>query len=478
MNKTKILSLAAGSLLFLGAGIAIINVAQARPNASSLSRMAAQATATMSPADHAAHHDGSTTPVTATVPATTSMMSGAMPMSMAGVMSGTMTNMQGMMANMQNMMTGMQGMIDHMRSMQDMLGAGGMMTGTMPSFDAMQAMMTNMQTMMTNMQSMMGSSGMMTETMPGMDAMGNMSDMGHMQAISSAGVPTATLADSKPLAFKMVNGVKVFELTATPVRWPILKDVFVTAWTYNGTVPGPMIRVTEGDKVRVVVKNNLPEDTSIHWHGLMVPNTMDGVPPFTQKPISPGQTFTYEFTVNQAGTFMYHAHVSTDKQIPLGLYAPLIVDPKTPAATKPAVDETLMLSEWTINAQGETVPSMPMAGAEPNYFTINGKAFPDTKGIKVKVGDVVRLRLAAIGQFAHPMHLHGSSFKIVAVDGNPVPEAAQLTRDTIAVNPGERYDIEFKATMPGTWILHCHILHHVTNNNVEPGGLIYAITVE
>jgi hypothetical protein len=478
MNKIKLLSLTAGSLLVLGASIAIYNVAQARPNASFLSKMAAQATATMSPAVHAAHHDDSATPVTTTVPTTTSMMSGAMPMNMPGMMSGTMPNMQGMMANMQDMMTGMQGMIDHMRSMQGMMSAGDMMTGTMPSPEAMQGMMTNMQAMMANMQGMMGSSGMMSSTMSNMNAMGDMQGMSHMQAISSAGVTTATLAESKPLAFKTVNGVKVFELTATPVRWPILKDVYVTAWTYNGTVPGPMIRVTEGDKVRVIVKNNLPEDTSIHWHGLMVPNTMDGVPPFTQKPIAPGQTFTYEFTVNQAGTFMYHAHVSTDKQIPLGLYAPLIVDPKTPAATKPAVDETLMLSEWTINAQGETVPTMPMAGAEPNYFTINGKAFPDTKGIKVKVGDVVRLRVAAIGQFSHPMHLHGSSFKVVAVDGNPVPEAAQLTRDTITVNLGERYDIEFKATMPGTWILHCHILHHVTNNNVEPGGLIYAITVE
>jgi FtsP/CotA-like multicopper oxidase with cupredoxin domain len=344
-------------------------------------------------------------------------------------------------------------MMRHMQSMQGMMGNTGMMSGTMPGMEGM-------------------------HDMHEMDGTHDMSKMGHMDAISNTGVPTATLAESKPLAFKTVNGVKVFELTAAPVRWPILKDVFVTAWTYNGTVPGPMIRVTEGDKVRVVFKNNLSEDTSIHWHGLMVLNTMDGVPPFTQNPIKPGQTFTYEFSADQAGTFMYHSHMSTDRQIPVGLYAPLIVDPKTPAATKPAVDETLMLSEWTINAEGETVPSMPMAGAEPNYFTINGKAFPDTQGVKVKVGDVVRLRLAGIGQFAHPMHLHGSSFKVVAIDGNPVPAAAQQTRDTITVNPGERYDIEFTATMPGTWLLHCHILHHVTNDNVEPGGLIYAITVE
>ncbi len=137
-----------------------------------------------------------------------------------------------------------------------------------------------------------------------------------------------------------------------------------------------------------------------------------------------------------------------------------------------------MLGEWTIGPDGETYPAMPMAGAEPSYFTINGKAFPETKQITVKMGDVVRLRLAGIGQFAHPMHLHGMSFKIVATDGNPVPEAAQLTKDTITVNPGERYDIEFTATNPGTWVLHCHVLHHVTNNNVEPGGLIYVINVQ
>lgn len=314
----------------------------------------------------------------------------------------------------------------------------------------------------------------MPTTMPGMD----MDDMNMEGPVPSEGVPLATeTVGGQPLNFTLDGDVKVFELTARPVRWPILKDVYVTAWTYNGTVPGPMIRVTEGDKVRITIKNELPDSTSIHWHGLPVPNNMDGVPPFTQKAIEPGETFTYEFTAAPAGTFMYHSHVDTDKQIMLGLYAPFIIDPKEPEAVKPAADEMLMLSEWTIGADGQTYPTMPMAGAEPNYFTINGKSFPETQSITVKVGDVVRLRLAAIGQFTHPMHLHGAFFKIVATDGNPVPEAAQLTKDTIAVNPGERYDIEFTATNPGTWVLHCHVLHHVTNNNVEPGGLIYVINV-
>lgn len=301
----------------------------------------------------------------------------------------------------------------------------------------------------------------------------------HLAPVSSEDVPLATeTLGGQPLAYTQDGEVKVFELTAQPVRWPILKDVYVTAWTYHGTVPGPMIRVTEGDQVRITLKNELPEATSIHWHGIPVPNDMDGVPPFTQKAIEPGETFTYEFTAAPAGTFMYHSHVDTDKQIMLGLYAPFIIDPKTPETVKPAVDEVLMLSEWTLGPDGETYPTMPMAGAEPNYFTINGKSFPETQSITVKKGDVVRLRLAGIGQFTHPMHLHGASFKVVAVDGYPVPEAAQLTRDTIAINPGERYDIEFTATNPGTWVFHCHVLHHVTNNNVEPGGLIYVINVE
>lgn len=311
--------------------------------------------------------------------------------------------------------------------------------------------------------------------MPGM----NMADINLEGPVPSNGVPVATETEGgQPLEYQLDDDVKVFSLTAQPVRWPILKEVYVTAWTYNGTVPGPMIRVTDGDKVRITLKNELPEATSIHWHGLSVPNNMDGVPPFTQKAIEPGETFTYEFTASPAGTYMYHSHVETDKQIPIGLYAPFIIEPQTPEAVKPAVDEMLMLSEWTIGPDGETYPTMPMAGAEPNYFTINGKSFPDTKQITVKVGDVVRLRLATIGQFTHPMHLHGASFKIVATDGNPVPAAAQLTKDTIAVHPGERYDIEFTATNPGTWILHCHVLHHVTNNNVEPGGLIYVINVQ
>ncbi|MBI2765921.1 MAG: copper oxidase [Chloroflexi bacterium] len=317
------------------------------------------------------------------------------------------------------------------------------------------------------------------DDMGGMD-MGDtaMSAMPGMEPISSAGVPAATQSQgAQPLPFVLDGGVKVFNLTAAPVRWKLTGEATMTAWAYNGTVPGPAIRVTEGDRVRITLKNDLPEATSIHWHGIPVPNAMDGVPPFTQTAVAPGQSFTYEFTASPAGSYMYHSHVETDKQIPLGLYAPFVIEPKEAPAAAPAVDKTLMLSEVRIGADGQTYAAMPMAGAEANYFTINGKSFPDTEKIQVKRGDVVRLRLENVGQLTHPMHLHGASFKIVATDGNPVPEAAQLTKDTIAISPGERYDIEFVADNPGTWVLHCHVLHHVTNDNVEPGGLITVIEV-
>ena len=298
-----------------------------------------------------------------------------------------------------------------------------------------------------------------------------------MEPITAPNVQPATESQGgQPLEFREENGVKVFELTAKAVKWNILDTVAVTAYTYNGTVPGPMIRVTEGDQVRIVVKNDLPDGTTIHWHGVEVPNAMDGVPGVTQDPIEPGQTFTYEFTAKPAGTFMYHSHFEGDVQVGAGLYAPIIIDPKEAEANPPAVDKVLMISEW-LQKDGQTYAAMPMGGMEPNYFTINGKAFPSTETITVKKGERVRLRLIGIGQFIHPMHLHGFPFKIVATDGHPVPEAAQLTKDTVSVAPGERYDIEFVPTETGQWMLHCHILHHTTNDNVEPGGLMLMINV-
>jgi FtsP/CotA-like multicopper oxidase with cupredoxin domain len=229
--------------------------------------------------------------------------------------------------------------------------------------------------------------------------------------------------------------------------------------------------------VRVILTNDLPFPTTIHWHGILVPNAMDGVPGMTQEPVAPGAQFTYEFTAEPAGTYWYHSHYESDAQIMTGLYAPFIIDPAEQAGPPPDVDVTLMFSEWRVIG-GQTFPAMPMTGMDPNYFTINGKAYPAVEPIRLKQGQRLRLRLISAGQFVHPIHLHGPHFRIVATDGYAVPEGAQLTKDTVSVAPGERYDIEWVADQPGHWMLHCHIPHHTTNDGEEPGGLMLDIVVE
>jgi YVTN family beta-propeller protein len=478
-------------------GITFSSVPAVVPSAQEIALEIAQASG--EGGDHNAHHPAAEvtptpTPVSAGTGTMDEMDAGGMDM---------MTMMQNMSAMMDSMMNmemsdDMRAMMEVMRGMMNMMMSGDVM----PGMDMM-TMMQNMSAMMDSMMNMEMSDDMRAE----MEAMRGMMDMmmsddmmlgmdmisptvtpdvmagmdmggGHvMEPISSEGVPAATEnLGGQPLDYRLEDGVKVFDLRAEPVLWNILDGVTVTAWTYNSTVPGPMIRVTEGDRVRINFTNNLPEPTTIHWHGLNVPNGMDGVPGVTQEAVQPGETFTYEFEARPVGTFMYHSHFDSDVQVSVGLYAPFIIDPTQPETPAPDVDVTLMFSEWRV-VDGLTYPAMPMAGSEPNYFTINGHAFPATETITVQRGQRVRLRLIGIGQFVHPMHLHGMPFKVVAIDGYPVPEGARQMRDTLSVAPGERYDIEFVATELGTWMFHCHILHHVTNDGVEPGGLALVINV-
>jgi FtsP/CotA-like multicopper oxidase with cupredoxin domain len=284
---------------------------------------------------------------------------------------------------------------------------------------------------------------------------------------------------AQPLEPVVVDGVKEFRLTTSVIKWQILPNVTVGAYAYNEQVPGPLIRVTEGDRVRMVVTNNLPDPTTVHWHGLQIPNDQDGAGSMTQRPIEPGETYTYSFTIPPfPGTYWYHTHVMPDRQQTLGLYGPLIVDPKTPTEHYD-VEYTVLLGEWAV-FNGQTIPAMPMAGMEPNFFTINGKSWPATDELKVKVGQRVLIRFIGSGQFIHPMHLHGQPFEIVATDGNPVPPAARIWKDTVLVGPGERYDVAFTARAPGMWMLHCHINHHTTNDHHEDqggGGLMMTINV-
>lgn len=311
--------------------------------------------------------------------------------------------------------------------------------------------------------------------------MGGMSGM-DMRPVDTRGAQTAPLAarGGERLEPTVVGGVKQFALSARVVRWTILPGVTVGAYAYNGVVPGPEIRVTQGERMRVVFRNELPEPTSIHWHGLEIPNDQDGAAGVTQPPIEPGATYTYEFTAEPAGTFFYHTHVAADRQQPLGLTGSLIVEPPG-GRTGYAVERTIMLAEWNVDVRtGETRAAMGQMGMFPNFFTINGKSYPSTETIDVRVGDRVRLNIVGSGQFIHPMHLHGQPFTIVATDGHPVPEGARLVKDTVLVGPGERYDVEFVARAPGRWLFHCHIADHITNNGAEEqggGGLTLIVNV-
>lgn len=311
-----------------------------------------------------------------------------------------------------------------------------------------------------------------------MSAMGG-EGMAHMEPLPIDGISKAA-ATRGGTEIKGVerNQALEFELDARPVWWPILRDRKISAYAYNGIVPGPQIRVKNGQRVRIRFTNNLPVETTVHWHGIGVPNSMDGVPGVTQQAISPGGRFTYEFIARPAGdpdgggTFLYHSHVDEDRQMSAGLAGAFVIDPKKRAAQYD-VDRTLVVSEWSVNAAtGRTRGVMDMEGMLPNFFTINGKSFPDTEPIKVATGKPVLLRLVNAGQMSHPLHLHGTAFKVVARDGHSSDDRG--LRDSITLASGERADISFEEP-PGKWVFHCHIGHHLTNDGEGPGGLLTVV---
>jgi FtsP/CotA-like multicopper oxidase with cupredoxin domain len=250
------------------------------------------------------------------------------------------------------------------------------------------------------------------------------------------------------------SGIKVFELTAAPLQWETEPGVVKEAWTYNGMVPGPTIKAELGDRVRIVLHNDLPEPTTIHFHGMTVPAEMDGVPAISQDAVLPGQAFTYEFTVRNTGTNMYHSHFNAQKQVPMGLLGALIVrDPKDP---KVDLDYPMVLNDG------------------PLGYTLNGKGFPATEPLVVARGDTVRIRYMNEGLQIHPMHLHGLTQRVIAVDGHLLERPYEA--DTVMVAPGQRIDVLMRATQPGeAW--HCHVLNHAES---EQGmfGMVTAVIVE
>ncbi len=272
-----------------------------------------------------------------------------------------------------------------------------------------------------------------------------------------AGKETTTKGN-QPLEPKMDGDVKVFELTSSVIQWEYAKDQKVEAWVYNEQLPGPVIRVTEGDKVRVVLKNQLPESTAIHFHGVLVPNNMDGVPFITQPPIKPGASFTYEFTIRNSGSHMYHSHHNATKQVGKGQLGAFIVDPKDKSKDFAYDVEHLMILNDQVGG-----------------FTINGKGFPATEPVVAKKGQKLRIRYMNEGQLIHPMHLHGLPQLVVAKDGWPLPQPYLC--DTLNVAPGERWDVIVDCTEPGAWAFHCHILSHAEGDN-GMFGMVTALVIQ
>jgi FtsP/CotA-like multicopper oxidase with cupredoxin domain/plastocyanin len=252
------------------------------------------------------------------------------------------------------------------------------------------------------------------------------------------------------------DGTKVFELTADEIKWETEPGVIKEGMAYNGQIPGPMINADLGDRVKIVLTNELDnEPTTLHLHGMTVPNDMDGVPALNQEAVLPGDSFDYEFTVRNTGSNMYHSHFMADTQVPSGLLGALIVDDaKDP---KVDIDTNMVLNDG------------------PLGFTINGKGFPATAPIVASEGDLVRIRYMNEGLQIHPMHLHGMPQKVIAKDGHVLKHSYMA--DTVLIAPGERYDVLVRASEAGAWAFHCHILTHAEGAD-GMFGMVTAMVVE
>lgn len=277
------------------------------------------------------------------------------------------------------------------------------------------------------------------------------------RALPGIAIPVVTL-DVPDLPFELDNGVKVFHLVAEPVKQTILPGKVVNLWGYNGSAPGPTIQVNQGDRVRIIVDNHLPEPTSMHWHGFEIPNDMDGVPGISQDPIPPGGRFTYEFTLHQEGTYFYHPHMAMQEM--MGMIGGFIMHPQK--AYQPGLDRDflIILQEYAILPNNPTPNSMSM---EFNWLTFNGKSGPAITPLIVKQSERVKIRLVNLGMDHHPIHLHGHQFVVTGTEAGHQPQSTWGPQNTILVGVAQARDIEFEAKYEGNWMLHCHLPHHMMN---------------
>ena len=273
-----------------------------------------------------------------------------------------------------------------------------------------------------------------------------------------AGRTPITTLNGRSLPYTLRNGVKEFRLVAEPVKQEFAPGFVVNCWGYNGTAPGPTIEVVEGDRVRILVTNKLPEHTTVHWHGLLLPNGMDGVGGLTQPQIPSGKTCVYEFTVKKSGTFMYHPHADEMLQMAMGMMGLFIVHPKNPSERHVDRDYAFLLASYKVDP-GSLTPN-PSEMLDFNVWSFNNRVFPAIAPLVAKTGERVRIRVGNLTMTNHPIHLHGVTFKVTGTDGGWVPPSAQWPEVTTDVPVGGMRVIEFVADAPGDWALHCHKSHH------------------
>jgi FtsP/CotA-like multicopper oxidase with cupredoxin domain len=279
----------------------------------------------------------------------------------------------------------------------------------------------------------------------------------HSSAIDNR-FPWVVTPDVPDLPYELDNGVKVFHLVAEPVKQEIYPGKILDLWGYNGVAPGPTIQANQGDRVRIVVDNHLPEPTSMHWHGFDIPFDMDGGPGLSQDAISPGGRFVYEFTLQQEGTFFYHSHMAMQEM--MGMIGAFIMHPKEAYDPPVEKDFAIILQEYAVLPNNPTPNSMNM---EYNWLTLNGKSGPSNTPLIVRLGDRVRLRFINLGMDHHPIHMHGHQFVITGTEGGRQPKSTWGPNNTVLVGVAQSRTVEFLANNPGDWMIHCHMPHHMMN---------------
>ena len=284
----------------------------------------------------------------------------------------------------------------------------------------------------------------------------------HAAGRSSVSVETP---DIPQLSWRIDSGVKEFHLIAEPVKQELIPGKVVNLWGYNGSAPGPTIQVTQGDRVRVIVDNHLPEPTSMHWHGFEIPVDMDGAPGSSQDPIPPGGRFVYEFTLHQAGTFFYHSHMAMQEM--MGMIGAFILHPKENYDPPVDRDFAIVLQEFAILPNNSIPNSMNM---EFNWLTLNGKSGPATTPLIVRLNDRVRIRFINLGMDHHPIHLHGHTFVVTGTEAGRQPQSTWGPGNTVLVGVAQSRDVEFVANNPGDWMIHCHLPHHMMNQMSSVAG--------